>query len=168
MPFGKIRIAPLLFVICLLVASIAWGLPSVRATLNRNGLTAKPMNRPAHNETSGHTGLLAGANAATLTVSVPTALGNYANTSVTAGGSTTVTPDAAPTNTTSATASAPGFIGLLSVNPTTGVVSVMDAVVAGTYTVTVKAFGGGGSVTKTFIESSQPETTSTSQLQKKR
>jgi len=81
----------------------------------------------------------------------PPVLGTYPATSVTAGQNTTVTPSAAPTGATSITASAnTNFTGLLTVSPTTGVVTVTDAKQAGTYTVTVTAFNGGGSTTATF------------------
>ncbi|MBL7797595.1 MAG: VCBS repeat-containing protein, partial [Saprospiraceae bacterium] len=91
------------------------------------------------------------AGAATLDAGAPPTLGAYPNTSVVAGQNTTVTPDAAPTGATSATATAnTNFTGVLSVNPATGVVTVTDAKQAGTYTVTVTAFDGGGSTTATF------------------
>jgi FG-GAP-like repeat/FG-GAP repeat len=79
-------------------------------------------------------------------------LGNYPNTSLLLSTDTTVTPDAAPTNTTSINVStSTNFKGTLEGNPTTGVVRVTDAHPAGTYTVTVRAFdSGGASTTKTF------------------
>src|SRR5438477_13108977 len=79
-------------------------------------------------------------------------LGNYPNTSVSLSGDTTVTPDAAPTNTTSINVSTnTNFKGNLEGVPATGVVRVTDAHPAGTYTVTVRAFDGGGpTATKTF------------------
>jgi hypothetical protein len=79
-------------------------------------------------------------------------LGNYPNTSVLLSTDTTVTPDAAPTNTTSINVStSTNFKGTLDGNPTTGVVRVTDAHPAGTYTVTVRAFdSGGASTTKAF------------------
>jgi hypothetical protein len=79
-------------------------------------------------------------------------LGNYPNTSLLLSTDTTVTPDAAPTNTTSINVStSTNFKGTLQGNPTTGVVRVTDAHPAGTYTVTVRAFdSGGASTTKTF------------------
>ncbi|MGI9106685.1 MAG: FG-GAP-like repeat-containing protein, partial [Pyrinomonadaceae bacterium] len=79
-------------------------------------------------------------------------LGNYPNTSVQLNGNTTVTPDAAPTNTAriSVTTST-SFKGVLSGDPATGVVRVTDAHPAGTYTVTVTAFNNAGAATsKTF------------------
>lgn len=77
-------------------------------------------------------------------------LGTYSNTSIIAGKNTTVTPSAAPTGTTSAVAyTHSSFTGVLTVNPTTGVVTVTDAKQAGTYTITVKAFGT-GTATQTF------------------
>jgi CSLREA domain-containing protein len=78
-------------------------------------------------------------------------LGNYSNTFVSLSGNTTVTPSAAPSNTTSATAKTSAtFKGTLFVNPTTGVVTVTDAHPAGTYTVTVTPFNGGAGTPKTF------------------
>src|SRR5438874_9098088 len=80
-----------------------------------------------------------------------TALGNYPNTSVPLSGDTTVTPDAAPTNTTSINISTnSNFNGTFAASPTTGVVTVTDAHPAGTYTLTVTAFGPGGTTTKSF------------------
>src|SRR5438477_1469117 len=78
-------------------------------------------------------------------------LGNYPNTSVPLSGDTTVTPDAAPTNTTSINVSTDtNFKGTFAASSTTGVVTATDAHPAGTYTVTVTAFGPGGTTTKTF------------------
>src|SRR5947207_30970 len=81
-----------------------------------------------------------------------TALGNYPDTLVPLSGDTTVTPDAAPANTTSINVSTDtNFNGTLAASPTTGVVTVTDAHPAGTYTVTVTAFGLLGTpATKTF------------------
>jgi len=83
------------------------------------------------------------------------ALGNYPNTSIALGANTTITPDAAPTNTTSINAeTSAGFLGELAADPVTGVVRVTNALHAniapGAYTVTVRAFGPGGTATKTF------------------
>jgi FG-GAP-like repeat/Calx-beta domain/Carboxypeptidase regulatory-like domain/FG-GAP repeat len=73
----------------------------------------------------------------------PWSLGNYANTSVQLGANTTVTPDAAPTATTSINVStSTNFKGRLEGDPTTGIVRVTDAHPAGTYMVTVTAFDG--------------------------
>jgi FG-GAP-like repeat/FG-GAP repeat len=81
-----------------------------------------------------------------------TALGNYPNTSVLLSTDKTVMPDAAPTNTTSINVStSTNFKGTFAASSTTGVVTVTDAHPAGTYTVTVRAFGGGTSVTQTFM-----------------
>ena len=84
-------------------------------------------------------------------VATPT-LGNYPNTTLALSTDTTVTPDAAPTNTTSINVStSTDFNGTLAGDPTTGVVRVTDAHPAGTYTVTVTAFdSGGATATKTF------------------
>ena len=79
-------------------------------------------------------------------------LGNYPDTSLPLSTDTTVTPDAAPTETTSITVStSTDFNGTLEGDPTTGVVWVTNAHPAGTYTVTVTAFdSGGGTASKTF------------------
>lgn len=80
-------------------------------------------------------------------------LGNYANTNVPLSANTTITPDAAPTNTTHLNVStSTSFKGWLEGDPTTGVVRVTDAHPAGSYSVTVTAFDSGGlPITKTFI-----------------
>jgi len=78
-------------------------------------------------------------------------LGTYPNTTVTAGRNTTVTPTTAPQYLLSAVAySTAKLDGILTVNPTTGIVNITDAMPAGTYTVTVKGFGAAGTVTTTF------------------
>ena len=77
---------------------------------------------------------------------------NYPNTSLQLSGNTIVTPDAAPTSTMSINVStSTSFKGKLEGAPTTGVVRVTDAHPAGTYPVTVTAFGAsGGTTTKSF------------------
>src|SRR6267143_386938 len=71
--------------------------------------------------------------------------GNYPNTSIPLSTDTTVTPDAAPTNTTSINVStSTNFKGKLEGDPTTGVVRVTDAYPAGSYTVTLNLFDSGG------------------------
>jgi hypothetical protein len=78
-------------------------------------------------------------------------LGNYPNTPINVGGNAVVMPDAAPVDTTRISVSTnTNFKGVLSANPSTGAVTVTNAHTAGTYTVTVTAFGTGGSVTKQF------------------
>ena len=79
-------------------------------------------------------------------------LGNYPNTTVQLGANTTVTPDAAPTNTVSINVStSTNFKGRLEGNPVTGVVRVTDSHPAGIYTVTVTGFDSSGVATmKTF------------------
>jgi FG-GAP-like repeat/Divergent InlB B-repeat domain/FG-GAP repeat len=83
---------------------------------------------------------------------IPPTLGNYPDTSLPLSTDTTVTPDAAPTDTTSITVStSTDFKGRLEGDPTTGVVRVTDAHPAGTYTVTVTAVDSGGTTaTRTF------------------
>src|SRR5213592_817094 len=92
------------------------------------------------------------ANSRDLNVMAPI-LGNYPKTSVSLSGDRTITPDSAPTNTTSINVStSTAFKGKLEGYPATGIVRVTDAHPAGTYTVTVKAFdSGGASVTKRFV-----------------
>jgi FG-GAP-like repeat/Bacterial pre-peptidase C-terminal domain/FG-GAP repeat len=79
-------------------------------------------------------------------------LGNYPDTTLPLSTDTTVTPDAAPINTTSINVStSTDFNGTLEGDPTTGVVRVTDAHPAGAYTVTITAFdSGGATATKTF------------------
>ena len=77
-------------------------------------------------------------------------LGIYADTGVGLSASTVITPSAAPTDTTGLNVStSTSFQGTLTASPTTGEIRVTDAHPAGTFTVTVKAFGA-GSATKTF------------------
>ena len=93
-------------------------------------------------------------------IAAPT-LGNYPDTSLPLSTDTTVTPDAAPTDTTSINVStSTDFNGTLTGDPTTGVVQVTNAHPAGTYTVTVTAFdGGGATASKTFtLTVTTPET----------
>jgi hypothetical protein len=75
----------------------------------------------------------------TVTSNTPPTLGTYSATTVAPGGSTTVTPSAAPADNgsiSSSTVSAPGFTGSLSVNAA-GVVLIGNAGPAGNYVVTV-------------------------------
>jgi hypothetical protein len=72
-------------------------------------------------------------------------LGNYPATSMSLSTNTTVTPDAAPANTTSINIStSTNFKGRFEGYPATGVIRVTDAHPAGTYIVTVRAFDSGG------------------------
>lgn len=71
-------------------------------------------------------------------------LGSYSNIAIAVGAGTTVSPSAAPTDNgtiATLTASAPGFTGTVTVNPTTGVVTLSNAGAASfaPYTVTVTA-----------------------------
>jgi uncharacterized repeat protein (TIGR02543 family) len=77
-------------------------------------------------------------------------LGNYSNPSIaTAGSNATVSPDAAPTGGASITAyTTTDFKGLLTVDQSTGVVTITNAHPAGTYQVTVDA---GFGITQTFM-----------------
>jgi hypothetical protein len=80
-------------------------------------------------------------------------LGNYNSLAISAGANTTITPSAAPANTNAIVAfTHTNFTGTLVVDPATGVLTVNDAKPAGTYTVTVKAFGNlGYTVTTSFV-----------------
>ncbi|SFT84890.1 gliding motility-associated C-terminal domain-containing protein [Algoriphagus locisalis] len=90
-------------------------------------------------------------------------LGSYGSLSLVTGENKSLTPSAAPTNAASITAYTSGanstnFSGMLTVDPTTGVVSVTNAKPAGTYTVEVKATSLEGSSTTTFtLTVSDPE-----------
>jgi hypothetical protein len=81
--------------------------------------------------------------------SIAPTLGNYSNPSIaTAGGNATISPDAAPTVGVSVTTyTTTDFKGLLTVDQSTGVVSITNAHPAGTYAVTVDA---GFGITQTF------------------
>jgi uncharacterized repeat protein (TIGR01451 family) len=88
-------------------------------------------------------GMTADANL-TVNVSANTAptLGNYPATTVNHNSGTTVTPDAAPTDNGAVmtlTATAPGFSGTFSGNPSTGVITISNAGPTGSFTVTVTA-----------------------------
>ncbi|MDX2034706.1 MAG: LamG-like jellyroll fold domain-containing protein [Blastocatellia bacterium] len=92
--------------------------------------------------------------AANLTVNVtanaPPTLGAYAATTVTAGSGVTVAPGAPPADNggiPTMTTSAPGFSGMLSVDPVTGVVAIGNAGPAGSVTVTVTATDNCGATT---------------------
>ena len=86
----------------------------------------------------------------TCTPLVPPTLGNYPNVTVRAGQFVRSIPTAPPTNKTSITMTAsPGFGGTMSVNPVNGRARIWNAGPAGTYTITVTAYGY-GSVSKTF------------------
>ncbi len=96
-------------------------------------------------------------NTATGTPSVvPTpSLGIYPSTNVVLSDNITITPSAAPLNTTSISAQTQtGFVGELTADPVTGVVRVTNAhhvsIVPGSYAVTVRAFGPGGVALTTF------------------
>ena len=83
-------------------------------------------------------------------------LGNYPATAVDLSDNITVTPDAAPTGATSITVStSTSFNAELTADVATGVVRLTNAQPAklppGAYTVTVRAFGPGGSTTRTFM-----------------
>ena len=71
-------------------------------------------------------------------------LGTYSNITLTSGGNANITPSVAPSNTVKATAfSNSQFKGLLSVNPSTGVLKVTNAKNAGVFPITIKAYSAG-------------------------
>ncbi len=78
-----------------------------------------------------------------VTVNTPPTLGAYPNATAATGAGTVVLPGQAPSDNTAvsavtATASA-GFTGMLSVNPSTGAVTITNAAPVGTHTLTVTA-----------------------------
>jgi hypothetical protein len=86
-------------------------------------------------------------------------LGTYPNTTLQAGKSTTVVPSAAPTATTSIFAKGNnGFVGTLSVHPTTGVVSISAPTIPGIYIITIKAYGSGTATASFTLTVSNPTT----------
>ena len=85
-----------------------------------------------------------------LQAQIPT-LGTYAPAAISAGGNINITPTSAPAIATSITAAAPAnFKGVLSVNPVTGVVRIINAQPAGIYTISLKAFSSSGMVGGNF------------------
>jgi FG-GAP-like repeat len=113
--------------------------------------------REPHRVTSGAESLALAAPVNHSNVDSEPRLGNYPNTQVQLGGNTTITPDAAPTNTTGINVStSTSFNGKLAADPVTGVVRVTNAhpvasVAPGFYTVTVKAFSSSGAtITRMF------------------
>jgi len=79
-------------------------------------------------------------------------LGAYPSTTISTGGSVTVTPSGAPSDNgsiVSLTASAPGFAGNYSVSSGTGVVSISNSTPQGVYLMTVTAVDNCGSSTST-------------------
>jgi hypothetical protein len=87
-----------------------------------------------------------------LAAQAPT-LGTYSNTTIVASRNTTVTPSVAPTNVVRACAyTSTSFEGVLAVNPVTGVVTITNAMHAGTYAVTVKGFNAASvSIATSFV-----------------
>jgi N-acetylneuraminic acid mutarotase len=90
----------------------------------------------------------------TVNANTPPTLGTYPATSVTPGGGATVMPSVPPSDNgsiASLTASAPGFTGTFTGNPTTGVITITGANPPGNYTVTVAATDNCGvTATRTF------------------
>ncbi|MBK7801800.1 MAG: VCBS repeat-containing protein [Chloracidobacterium sp.] len=87
----------------------------------------------------------------TLYIPYPPSAGIYADTETQLGANLNVTPTVALQNATRATATTDtNFKGTLAADPVTGVVRVTNASPAGSYIVTVKAFGPSGTAAKTF------------------
>lgn len=123
--------------------------------------TFTPTNTPTDTPTSTATNTNTPTNTATNTPSAsptgtpPPTLGVYPPTSVALSDNVTITPDVPPTMTTGISVStSTNFIGELTADPVTGVVSVTNAhhanISPGTYAVTVTAFGPGGTALTTF------------------
>ena len=136
---------PLIFCTTLLFfVSLAYSLPSAQAALSH---TLTSQNTPSHSLVKKR---IAESNVGSLRQTRGTAgvclsppLGNYTTTTITIGGHTSITPDAAPSGATSLTAIAPaGFTGTLTVNSTTGAVNVSNAGPVGSYVVKVYARNG--------------------------
>ncbi|MFZ4057339.1 MAG: FG-GAP-like repeat-containing protein, partial [Ferruginibacter sp.] len=85
-----------------------------------------------------------------VTAAIQPTIGNYPNITVRAADDTTLLPLTMPLAGRMTAFTNARFRGQFVVNPTTGVVRILNPQPAGTYTVTVKAFNGTGSVTKTF------------------
>jgi len=77
--------------------------------------------------------------------------GSYNDTTVVTGQCITISPTVAPVSTTKAVAfTNTNFTGLLTINPTTGVVTVTNAMQAGIYTITVKFTNGSAAASTSF------------------
>ncbi|MBK7601466.1 MAG: hypothetical protein IPJ07_24260 [Acidobacteria bacterium] len=87
-------------------------------------------------------------------------LGFYLSTTLEIGANATITPAGPPSDEASVagvTVAAPGFIGALTVNPLTGVVSIGNAGPVGTYTVTVTvADNCGATISRSFFLTVNP------------
>lgn len=103
-----------------------------------------------------------------VTANTPPVLGPYPSTNVTVGQTTTVTPNAAPTdNNTVASVTAAisaGFTGTVAVNATTGVVTINNAAPGGAYVVTVTATDNCGATTNSAFNLTVGKLNSTTQL----
>ncbi|HEX9004246.1 MAG TPA: FG-GAP-like repeat-containing protein, partial [Blastocatellia bacterium] len=147
--------------------------PGTLTVNNTTGVVTVPNNIPAgtYTVTIRATDNCGGANGTTdatftLTVQAPAPiLGTYSATTIGLAASTTVTPSAAPQNTTSlSVATNTDFKGTFAADPTTGVVRVTNAHPAGTYTVTVTAFNGSVSAQQTFALTVQNGTACTASV----
>ncbi|MGH9846379.1 MAG: LamG-like jellyroll fold domain-containing protein, partial [Blastocatellia bacterium] len=87
-----------------------------------------------------------------VTTNTPPRLGQYPATTVSIGGAAAASPTAPPADNgsiTAVTAAAEGFMGTISLNPATGVVSIGNARPAGNYTVSVRATDNCGATSTT-------------------
>ncbi len=99
-------------------------------------------------------GAASSANATVTVTNQPPVLGDYPSATVVAGGAITVTPASPPSDNfsiSSVTVTAAGFTGTVTVNPTTGAVSIANAGPVGGFIISVKAADNcGAETTKTF------------------
>ncbi len=112
-------------------------------------------NTPTSTSTNTATNTATNTPSASPTGTPPPTLGIYPATSIPLSGNVSITPDAPPTMTDSINVSAStNFIGELTADPVTGVISVTNAhhakIPTGAYTVNVRAFGPGGTALTTF------------------
>ena len=126
------------------------------SSISGNGTLSISIAAGTASDIAGNAAPAAGPSATFDVVNTPTpTLGTYPTTSIPLSSDTTITPSATPTDTTSINVStSTSFNGELTADVATGVVRVTNAHPANifpeSYTVTVTAFGPGGTTTKTF------------------
>ncbi len=118
-----------------------------------------PYHCSIHSGMTGSIIVLGSTPTATPTSATNPTLGNYPDTSIMAGGNTTVIPDAAPTlSARMSVSTTTNFKGKLESDPATGSVRVTNAHPAGIYGVRITSFdSGGASVSKTFSLTVTPQ-----------